>query len=352
MQGRLSARQIDLDRLLATPDTPRRLPLAAVQAFGEMLGGTLRPSWPVKLSVSVDGLTMGGAMLQAVSSELQSDGTDWSVEKLEFRAPGFTQVKVQGRLYPLGKGLGFAGGTSIDSNDPKNLAAWLAGRTTASAQMKPWRATGDVTLGADRIAVERLQTEFGRGAVEGSASYTWSAGNRPARLDAKLRAAEFDVDAAIGFSASAFSGLGLELPREVALAIEIDRALIAALEARNVTARLTLDGKGLAIERLSIADFGNAAVEASGRIDTQDSPGGNIALDLNARDLDGVIALVEKNAPLLAEPLRRLAGQQKTATLARHHEPDQQRQRCRHRQARRDRPHRRRPGQCRGQRDR
>jgi large subunit ribosomal protein L24 len=311
----LSARQIDLDRLLATTEAPRRVPLAAVQAFGELLGGALRPTWPVRVTINVDAVTVGGAALQAVGCDVQSDGAQWSVERLEFRAPGFTQVKVRGRLYPLGPGLGFAGATVIDSNDPKNLTAWLAGRAATVGQNKPWHAAGDLTLGADRIAVERLKTEFGRGAVEGSASYTWPAGNRPARLDANLRAAELDVDEAIGFGVSALSGVGLEMPREVALAIEIDRARIAAVEAQKVIARVTFNADGIAIERLSIADLGNAGIEAKGRIATADSPGGNIALDLNARDIDGVVALAERLAPVLAQPLRRLAGPQKTAML-------------------------------------
>ena len=93
-----------------------------------MLGNALRPSWPVKLALNVDTMTLGGATVQNVGSDLRSDGTTWTVDRLELRAPGFTQVKVDGRLYPLGKGLGFAGGASIDSNDPKNLVAWLAGR--------------------------------------------------------------------------------------------------------------------------------------------------------------------------------------------------------------------------------
>ena len=315
MQGTLSARQVDLDRLLATPEAPRRLPLAAVQAFGEMLGSALRPSWPVKLALNVDAMTLGGATVQNVGSDLRSDGTTWTLDRLEFRAPGFTQVKVDGRLYPLGKGLGFAGGASVDSNDPKNLVAWLAGRATTTAQFKPWHAKGDVTLRADRIAVERLRTEIDRGVVEGSVSYAWPAGDRPARLDGELRAADLDLDGVLGFGESALSGLGLERPGEVALAIEIGRAKIAGFDARNVAARLKLDAGGLAIERLSVGDLGDTSFVATGRIQTQSSPGGSITVNLDARDLDGIIALSEKFAPALAEPLRRLAARQKTATL-------------------------------------
>ena len=315
LQGTLSARQVDLDRLLATPEAPRRLPLAAVQAFGEMLGNALRPSWPVKLALNVDSMMLGGAAVQNVGSDLRSDGTTWTVDRLELRAPGFTQVKVDGRLYPLGKGLGFAGGASVNSNDPKNLVAWLAGRAISAAQFKPWHAKGDVTLRADRIAVERLRTEIDRGVVEGSLSYAWPAGDRPARVEGELRAAELDIDGVIGFGESALSGLGLERPGEIALAMDIGRAKIAGFDARNIAARLKLDASGLAIERLSVGDLGDTSFVATGRIQTQSPPGGSITVNLDARDLNGIVALTEKFAPALAGPLRRLAARQKTATL-------------------------------------
>jgi large subunit ribosomal protein L24 len=198
--------------------------LAAVQAFGEMLGGALRPSWPVKLALNIDAMTLGGAAVQNVASELRSDGDTWMLDRLELRAPGFTQVKADGRLYPLGNGIGFAGGASVDSNDPKNLVAWLAGHAVTTAQYKPWRAKGDVTLRADRIAVEHLRTEFDRGAIEGSLSYAWPSGDRPARLDGELRAAELDLDGVLGFGESALSGLGLERPGEITLAMEVGLA--------------------------------------------------------------------------------------------------------------------------------
>ena len=315
LQGRLAARQVDFDRLLATSGVPRRLPLAAVQAFGEMIGSALRPSWPVALSIGVDAATLGGAALQGIAGDLRSDGANWTLDKLELRAPGFSQVKLSGRLYGVGKGLGFAGSAKIDSNDPKNLLAWVTGSAAATAQIAPWHASGDITLAPDRIAVEGLKTEFQRGAVEGSLAYAWPTGNRPARLEADLRAAELDLDALAGTGRTALSGLGLELPRELTLALEIGRAQVAGLQAGNVTARLALDAEGLAIERLSIADFGDASIEASGRIRNLAAPGGNVTVDLDARDLKGMVALTEKFVPPLAEPLRRLAGGQPTATL-------------------------------------
>jgi large subunit ribosomal protein L24 len=155
--------------MLATPDTAA--PAARGRAgFWRDARQRAAAAWPVKLALNVDAMMLGGAPMQNVVSDLRSDGTTWTLDRLELRAPGFTQVKVDGRLYPLGKGLGFAGGANVNSNDPKNLVAWLAGQAITAAQYKPWRAKGDVTLRADRIAVENLRTEIDRGVVEGSVS--------------------------------------------------------------------------------------------------------------------------------------------------------------------------------------
>jgi large subunit ribosomal protein L24 len=320
MQGTLAARQVDLDRLLAKadgakPDAPRRLPLAAVRAFGEMLGGALRPSWPVQLAVKVDAMTVGGGTVQSVGTELRSDGKTWTVDKLEFRAPGFTHIKADGRLFALGKGLGFVGGAAIDSQDPRNLLTWLTGSARSAAPIKPWHAIGDVTLNPSRIAIERLQTQIDRGTIEGDIAYAWPQDGKPARVDADLRVSELDLDALFGAGESALAGLGLERPGEAKLAVEAERARFAGLEARNVAARFTLDGSGLAIERVSVGDFGDMSLVATGRIQTLTAPGGSITVYLDARDLNGLIALSDKYAPVFAEPLRRLAVRQKTATL-------------------------------------
>ena len=240
MDATLAARQIDLDRLLANsdatkPDAPRRLPLAAVRSFGEMLGGALRPSWPVQLVVKVDAMTVGGGTVQSVGTELRSDGTTWTVDKLELRAPGFTHLKIDGRLFALGKGLGFVGGAAIDSQDPRNLLTWLTGSAASQAPIKPWHAIGDVTLNPSRIAIERLQTQLDRGTIEGDVAYAWPADGKPARVDADLRVSELDLDALLGVGESALSGLGLERPGEAKLAVEAERARFAGVDARNVS---------------------------------------------------------------------------------------------------------------------
>src|SRR5262249_58934304 len=58
--GTLSSPQIDLDRVLALPETMRRRPLAAVKTFAESLLAAARLPIPAALNLSVDSVTRGG----------------------------------------------------------------------------------------------------------------------------------------------------------------------------------------------------------------------------------------------------------------------------------------------------
>jgi hypothetical protein len=72
---------------------------------------------------------------------------------------------------------------------------------------------------------------------------------------------------------------------------------------------MRIGANGLEIERFAIADFGGATLVAKGRIDsTTQPPRGALALDLDARALDGLLPLLERFAPQAADQLRRAAG--------------------------------------------
>ena len=312
LQGALSARQIDLDKLIAAQTDARRPPLSVVEGFSDMFAKSLRPPVPANLAISIDALTLGGAVLHQVGADLRADGSQsksagWQLDRLEFRAPGFTQVRLSGRLDASGS-LGFSGAANIDSNDPRALVAWLSGSEPGATQFRPWRISGDVTLDQAGIAIERLRTAFERGTVEGRLNYRWVRAEQPATLDADLKAGEIDVDAVLAFAKNAFSESGFDAPREVRLALEAEQVRIAGFDARTVRARGSLDGAGIAVDHLSVADFGDAAFEARGRIETGAKRGGVLTVDLDAKHMAGVIALAERFAPALASPVRRLSA--------------------------------------------
>jgi large subunit ribosomal protein L24 len=306
--GVLSAPQLDLDRMLASPEAPRRLPLAALKVLGDTFSGAWQPSIPARLGIGIDALTLGGATLQAVRGDLITDGDAWNLEGFEFRAPGLTQVNLSGRL-DLAKRSGFSGPVGVDSKDPSALVAWLEGVTEAlTSQMKPLRARGDVTVGEEKIAVDRLTADIDRKSLEGRVAYSWAADGHPARLDADLSAAELDIDALVAFANAARGGTVFQMPRTGTLGIDVSHATIGGVDARQLSARLRRDAGSLQIERLSV-DLGGTRFAASGQIETASgSPRGKIEASVDARDLRGITALALKFAPEATVSLRRFAG--------------------------------------------
>lgn len=315
-EGALSARQIDVDRLVGTLDEPKRSPASVAKAFAETFG-VMRPVLPVSLALSVDSLTLAGANLQMVGIDLRSAGDVWNLERLDFRAPGISQISLSGRVDIAPSGAGFAGAMKLESSDPKTLLAWFDGRAvTAPGQIKPWHLRGDVTLSNDRIAIERLRTELERETVQGRVVYSWSDGTRPARLEAALNSPELDLDSLLAFGNATLAGTAFERPRDISLALDLGRARFADMEVRNASGRLRWDANGLQVERLSVGDFGGAAFVANGNIDTSTaSPRGNLSVDLDARNLAGVTALATRFVPEHAERMQRIASRLGNAKL-------------------------------------
>src|SRR5262249_35027711 len=157
--------------------------------------GAQRPSMPVTLTLSIDNVTLAGALLQRITGEVAADADGWNLDLLEFRAPGATQVGLSGRLNITPKGVAFDGRTKVEARDPRALTAWL----TADAQTMTagaLRAEGDVKLASDQVAIDGLTAEIDRMAMEGRVAYSWANGERPARIEASLSAPDIDFDRA------------------------------------------------------------------------------------------------------------------------------------------------------------
>ena len=135
--------------------------------------------------------------------------------------------------------------------------------------------------------------------VDGRFAYSWASSDRPARLDAALTAPEIDIDRVHALAKAILGDTEFDRPREGALSLKIDRASIAGVEAKQRRHRACGSmPTALDIERLTIADFGGATLAVKGRIDTKSqSPRGAVTLDLDARSLDGIVALIDKFAP-------------------------------------------------------
>jgi large subunit ribosomal protein L24 len=314
--GVLSARQIDLDRALAADDGTRPPPAAAIRRIAQLAAGAFRPAIPIQIGVGIDQVTLGGNSIANLRGDISTDANGWNLDRFEFRAPGFTQVKLSGHL-AVGDGVSFTGPAEIEATDPKLLAAWLEGRPEpAKGEPQPLKLRGDVTFGSDKIAVERLQAAFDRKTVTGRLAYIFAAGKQAAKLDAALNAAELDIDAALGFGRALMAGSKIERPRDMTIAADIARATVAGLTARDISARVTVDGHGVAIDRLSVGDFGGARFSASGRIDaTGHAPRGALTVDFESGQTAVVATLVDTFAPSAAKPAADLIARLQHAKL-------------------------------------
>jgi large subunit ribosomal protein L24 len=309
LNGEISARQVDVDRMLAAPDVTHRPPVVMIKSFLDAFVATVTPPVPVAADVTVDALIVGGTALQSLHGEVRFDDKGWGLDDFAFRAPGFTEVKLSGRLGDGPQGVAFSGPASIEAADLKMLMAWLEGRgDQPSGPIKSLAAHGDVTIASDRFALDRLSVSLDQENVEGRLAYTWAVAKRPAALDGELRAAKLDVDALAAFAKAAVSDGALEVPRQVALVLDIGKATFAGVDARMVNARVKFDAGILHIDRLSIGDLGGAALDINGRIDELSSqPRGRLTLEVDATTLAGLANIAGQFAPQVADSFRPFA---------------------------------------------
>lgn len=312
----LSSTQIDLDRLLAVPDATRRRPLAALKTFADAFSGSVAPPLPTTLSIALESVTLGGAPLQRIGAEINIDGDRLDIATLEFRAPGITQVRLGGRLSGAGDNLRFSGGAKVESADPRALLAWLTERTDLRSVSGPLRIGGELTVGSDAVAIDRLDLDLDRARVAGRLAYAFAAGDRPARVEAALTAPDLDLDHLQSLANAVAGDVTADWPREASLSLKVARARVAGVDAKETDIDMRVDGDGIDIRRLAVADFGGARIAAKGRIDSKGpSPGGELTLELDARSLDGIVAVMERLAPDVAAKLRNATARALPASL-------------------------------------
>ena len=306
LDGAVAAVQLDVDRTLAAPDITHRPPFAMLRSFLEAFVGAVNPPLPVAVGLAVDVLTVGGTTIQSLHGNVRFGGDGWSLTDFAFRAPGLTDIDVSGRLGNGPQGLVFNGPASVQSADLKTLAAWLEGRgEQPSGSTETLTARGKVTVGSGRFALDQLSAALDQENVEGRLAYTWAADDHPAVLDGELHATKLNVDALIAFAKAAASDDALEVPRKVALVLNVGRATFAGVDARGVDARLKFDSGIVQIDRLFIGDLAGAALGIGGSIDELSSqPRGRLTLTIDAKTLAGLTDVTGKFAPQIANALR------------------------------------------------
>ena len=302
----LTARQIDLDRVLPSAEQ-KRLPFETIKLLVDDLAAIAAPPLPIRISLGIDSLMVGGATVSALRGDVENNAEGWSLDTFELRAPGATQMRITGKLVLTDRKAEFQGPVKVDSSDPAVFFAWIEGRSAAGrTALGPMRGSGTLTLGHERVAIDGLKAEIDRKPLEGRLGYRFATTAAPSRLDVALSGSELDFDRGLALGTALFAPTSFERPGEIALALNVARASYAGIEAHKAQAMLTYDPSGLKIERLSIADIGGASLDASGRLDSAaDAWRGSIAMSLTAPRLDGITALADKFLPAASDALHK-----------------------------------------------
>ena len=286
----LSARQVDADKLTAKDDAE---PLRILPALRAGLAAIPQAPIPAQIEFNSDQIMLGGRPLQNITAELTTDGRSWTFQRLDLRAPGMTQLALNGAAPGSDS---FSGRLSVESSDPDTLVAWLQGRSEVNRRStRPLRLAGDVTIAANHFAIEKLKADIEGGAVEGRIAFVQTGANKGSRIDAELKADRLDLDAAASF-VRALAGPQGEWPEEAKLSLDVGRAISAGQELRPFAARLGYGATSLSLEQLRFGQANGVTTEASGSFDRTQATG-RLALKSSANSLRDLTALLEPIAP-------------------------------------------------------
>jgi large subunit ribosomal protein L24 len=286
----LSARQIDADKLAGKDDAE---PLRILPALRAGLAAIPQAPIPAQIEFNSDQIMLGGRPLQNIAAELKTDGRSWTFQRLELRAPGMTQLSLNGATPGADS---FSGRLSVESSDPDTLVAWLQGRSEVNRRStRPLRLAGDVTIAANHLAIDGLKADIEGGAVEGRIGFVQTGASKGSRIDAELKADRLDLDAAASF-VRALAGPQGEWPEEAKLSLDVGRAISAGQELRPFAAKLGYGPNSLSLEQLRFGQTSGVTTEASGSFDRTKATG-KLALKSSANSLRELTALIEPFAP-------------------------------------------------------
>lgn len=296
----LTARQIDLDRLIeapdATPRTPREVLAALARTMPLLAEGT---ALPITLGLDINGLMIGGAQVIDLRGDLTSGAGGWTAERLAARLPGDSAVEASGRIAFL-PDLAFAGALSLQASRPGVLMSWLDTLPTPQGTLDdPIRIATTIVAEPGRLVLDKLEARTAAGEARGRIALDVPALGRHA-LALDLTAGTLDLDVIMRLARGA--GARLDPATDTRLKLRANEATIAGLAARGLDLTLVSDGRVFDAERLRIDDLAGVGLDLSGRLDGLGGPlSGRLAGRLTAANAEGLIGLLARNdrtAPL------------------------------------------------------
>ena len=235
---------------------------------------------------------LGGRPLQNLEAELSGDA------QVRGRSAGWIFARRARPMSPSNGGGarpdpagGFAGALEVDSSDPDTLVAWLQGRSEiAYRSQKPLRLRGDVSVTADRIAIEGLKAEIDGGAVEGrlAVAHQPGAGGSRLRGGPEGRSSRSRCRSRVCKVAGGTARRTGRTRRSCR-----SRSAARSRPARSCapfTAKFGYDPKTLILDQLKFGDANGVTTEGAGSFDRANATG-KLALNSSAASLTQITAL-------------------------------------------------------------
>ncbi len=309
----LSARQLDADKLLAK-DNSAAEPTRLLPGLRSLLAAIPPASLATQIEASAEQIMLGGRPLQNFAADLRGEPKSWTIDRLEFRAPGTTRVALSGEIAQPGPSATFKGALSIDSSDPNTLAGWLQGRSeVVYRNQKPLRVSGNLNVAPDRIAIDGLKADIDGGTLEGRVAVSNRTAGEGSRIEATLKADRLDLDAATAFTRS-LAGPQAEWPYDAQLSLDIGRAVSAGQELRPFVTKLSYGPKTISLDQLKIGDASGVTMEGAGSFDRVNATC-KLALNASTASFAQFTALIAPAAPVVAARLNAMAGRPGPAHL-------------------------------------
>ena len=282
---RLQARQLDLDRLIASGLAP-----GDARAAFEQPGGAAA----LDIEANADAATLGGETLSDVRIRLHQNAGQTPRAEMSGVAPGRTRVELSApadRDQP--------GHVRVTSEDWPRFAQWagqVAPQAAGALRALPTRQTeisGDVRAREQIVEFDNLTLTLGGTRYTGRAAFHGATTGKRALVEASLSAPALDLETLPDLSSVAAGDVDLSIELD-ARAVRVARAGQAPAAAGRVALALRRDAGGLRLDRLRLDDVAGAQIEARANLSRD---GGRVEFSSVAQDLRGAAEALRRLAP-------------------------------------------------------
>lgn len=310
----LAARQLEADRLLEKEASTTE-PAQLLRGARNLIAAIPAPPFATRIELAAEQVTLGGRPIQNIKANLHSDfnsnGAVWIVDQLAGRAPGASQINLNGQLVALEAGNHFTGGMQVQSSDLETLMMWWRGRSSSGVTLQSQtglRADGSLNISGGHLTLENINAKIGDAAIQGHVSLSdrddraASKGQEKSgqKLDAELNAERLDLDGLINL------GRGLiesqeDWPDEIRLLLDVGHGAIGGRDIGPLKAQVNYDPASITLTSLKIGSPDDIKLEGSGVFDRK-AVTGKSALVVEATSLANASAFF---APVLPSAVMR-----------------------------------------------